>query len=549
MTCPRKKNAAQGRGRRPAGAAITLGLFVLGSGAGAVALDASSAQATAATQSYEIPPGPVATALNRFAEKSGTILVYDSALALNKTTAGLRGAHTLNEALSQLLSGTGLAYRLAPSRKAVAIMLAQNDAGTQSDVGAVALPAIDVAGAAGPGGGGGSSGGDPTGTGPGESGNRFTGYNTVNATAALKDNVPILQTPVAVQVVPRETLDDQQDISIQQALVGNVSSVYQAASPNVTSFLIRGFFDTRSQIYYNGLSLANVVNLDTANVQNFQVLKGPAAILYGRVEPGGIIYLETKLPQEIPYFSFQQQAGAFGLTRTTVDATGPLTADKTWLYRLNIDVGDANSFVDFVSTRNLFIAPALTYHPIEQFTLHLNGFYQRNKNIDNTFGDVALGNRPAPLPVSRYLEDPSLTQVNPTFNQTELFNYDWTYNINPNWSVTNRFLLSAQSEFVSQSGPYALDQFGNASLIDEFASSVTYNVRSNLDLKGKFDTGPVQHAVLIGTDYLFTDGPVSPATLYFPTTPLNIFNPIYFQTGFSFQIQIIFSSFLPQPMI
>jgi iron complex outermembrane recepter protein len=175
-------------------------------------------------------------------------------------------------------------------------------------------------------------------------------------------------------------------------------------------------------------------------VQSFEVLKGPAAILYGRVEPGGLIYLETKLPQEIPYFSFQEQARAFGQTQTTVDATGPLTADKTWLYRLNLDVGRADSFVDFVSTQNLFIAPAITYHPIEQFTLHINAYYQSNKNVDNTTGDVAVGNRPAPLPVSRYLEDPFFTQNPPTTNRTALVNYDWTLDLNPNWSVTNRFL-------------------------------------------------------------------------------------------------------------
>ena len=415
--------------------------------------------------------------------------------------------------------------------------VAQTAAPPPAESGAIALPEVEVTA---------TEGGDATGTGPGESGARFTGYNAVSATAAMKDNIPILQTPVAVQVVPRETLDDQQDITIQQALVGNVSSVYQASSPNVPSFNIRGFFDTQDQIYYNGLSLANVVNLDTATTQSFQVLKGPAAILYGRVEPGGIIYLETKLPQEIPYFSFQEQAGAFGQTRTTVDATGPLTEDKTWLYRLNLDFSNADSFVDFVTTKNLFIAPAITYHPIEQFTLHINAYYQRNKQVDNTAGDIAFGDRPAPIPVSRYLEDPGLTQAYPTFTQTELVNYDWTYNLSPNWSVTNRFLYSAQWEFLSTSGPSAVppvDPFGNVTLADFFSSSPTYNVRSNLDLKGKFDTGPLQHAVLIGTDYLFDDNPVQPSTTFSPTNTFNIFNPVYFPSQFSFQNPANFSFF------
>jgi iron complex outermembrane recepter protein len=488
----------------------------------------------------------MAEALSAFADANGYHLLYDTRLTKAMKTAGLSGRYSPEQGLSLLLSGTGLSYRLVLKGRAVSIMLAQNATGTQSDAGAAELPMVEVE--ANQQGAGGEGAGDPTGTGPGESGGRFTGYNAVTATAAMKDNIPILQTPVAVQVVPRETLDDQQDISIQQALVGNVSSVYQAGSPNVTSFNIRGFFDQQDQVYYNGLSLNNTVNFDTANVQNFQVLKGPAAILYGRVEPGGIIYVETKLPQEIPYYSFEEQAGSFGLTRTTVDATGPLTADKTWLYRLNLDFTRSDSFTDFVNSNTLFIAPAITYHPTEEFTLHLNAFYQRTKQVDNTTGDIAPYNSftnaagvtyafsvfggPAPVPRSRYLEDAAFTATNPIYTQTALVNYDWTFNINPNWSVTNRLLYDSQWEFLTFSGPIGFDPAGNAALgntilFNLFSSSPTYNIRSNLDLKGKFDTGPLQHAVLIGLDYLRTDNPVNPTTVFVSPYTINIWKSIF----------------------
>ena len=66
-------------------------------------------------------------------------------------------------------------------------------------------------------------------------------------------------------------------------------------------------------------------NLETANLQSIEVLKGPAALLFGRLEPGGIVNLVVKRPLDVPYFSVQEQAGSWGLTRTTIDATGPLT--------------------------------------------------------------------------------------------------------------------------------------------------------------------------------------------------------------------------------
>ena len=127
----------------PLGAAAAFGLLAIGGGVGAAALDMSPAWAALDTRSYEISSGPVTTALQRFAEKSGAVLIYNSALARGKTTAGFKGNATVTEALGVLLSGTGLSYSLAPGKKSVAIMLAQNE-GVRSDAGAEALPAIDI---------------------------------------------------------------------------------------------------------------------------------------------------------------------------------------------------------------------------------------------------------------------------------------------------------------------------------------------------------------------------------------------------------------------
>ncbi len=69
-----------------------------------------------------------------------------------------------------------------------------------------------------------------------------------------------------------------------------------------------------------------------ANVASIEVLKGPAAILYGLSEPGGIVNIVTKEPLDAPFYAIQQQIGSFANFRTTIDATGPLTTDKAWLH-------------------------------------------------------------------------------------------------------------------------------------------------------------------------------------------------------------------------
>ena len=403
-----------------------------------------------------------------------------------------------------------------------------------------ALPTIDVGAAqpvaTGPG-------GEGQGTSPGvssskatldqNSGDRLTGYDAPNATSALKTDTPILQTPVSVQVVTRETLDDQQAITIQDAITNNTSSVYSYNPNYPTAFVIRGFVDPNFNVYVNGLPLGSTFNFDTSNVESFEVLKGPASILYGRVEPGGLVTSSTKRPLETPYYSFQEQAGSFGETRTSIDATGPLTADKTWLYRINTTFERQGSFVDFASGRNIFVNGVVTYHPDEQFKLNIETSYT---NVLQPFpnGNVAVGNKPQGLPRSEFLGDPLLTSTYPNSQQRGMFGYDWTYNFTKDWSLTQRFRYVDEHDFSSLSYLYLpIDIYGNATAENFWGTQQFYSTVSNLDLKGKFDTGPLTHAVLIGADFNHTYSPVD-TTILGPTYNINIFHPIYGLSGFSF---------------
>lgn len=365
------------------------------------------------------------------------------------------------------------------------------------------------------------------------SGDRLTGYSAPNATSATKTDASIMQTPVSVQVVTRQTMDDQQAISIQDAVIGNVSGVYNYF-PTVLGFYIRGFY-TGAQVYYNGLPLSNTVNFETANVQSIEIMKGPAAVLFGRVEPGGITYVQTKRPLETPYFSVQEQAGSFGNTRTTVDVTGPLTADKTWLYRFNGSFQHSASFIDFVSSTNYLIAPAITYHPTEQFKFYIEGKYSSATQTDTSAGVPAIGNRPAQVPISSYFEDKALTVANPTVYQTRQVYFDWTYDITKDWSLTQRFAYINIYQWLSQSGIAAVDEpTGNIAISNVWDNNVGTSIASNLDLRGKLETGSLQHSLLFGVDYNHGDNPITPIVFGGTLLNTNIFHPIYYPSGFSF---------------
>jgi len=389
---------------------------------------------------------------------------------------------------------------------------------TPSAGGTVTLPTIDVEGAA-----------------AGGPGGRFTGYNAVEA-VSTKAGIPLIRNPGSIQVVPREVIDDQQAISVQDAIVGNVSGV-TLTGPQLggIAFTIRGF-NVGQNFFRNNLRQPQSLNIDTQNLQSIEVVKGPAAMLYGRVEPGGLVNLVPKRPLLVPYYDIQEQVGSFGLTRTTIDATGPVTADRTLAYRVNLDYTHENSFTDFVNDQNIFIAPTISYRPTNDFVLNIDGEYQKFRFVDNTSGQVAVGNGPAQIPISRYLEDPSITTRYKSFQERGLFAYDWTYKLSPDWSLTNRFSYNTYNTFTAWT---PATSFTNATgLVTQglrFGAFTSQTVATNLDLKGKVVTGPLEHNLLAGVDYYNYDQPNAsfiqkpPGASGVPS--INLYAPVYLGTG------------------
>jgi iron complex outermembrane receptor protein len=128
-----------------------------------------------------------------------------------------------------------------------------------------ALPAIDIgsANATGP-----ASASEPAPTSAlgSNPGGRITGYNATSATSALKMDAPIMQTPVSVQVVTRETMDDQQAITLTDSVLGNSSGVQPYIS-FADDYKVRGFYNYP---YRNGLLQYFQPYQDTSNIQSIE---------------------------------------------------------------------------------------------------------------------------------------------------------------------------------------------------------------------------------------------------------------------------------------
>jgi iron complex outermembrane receptor protein len=165
---------------------------------------------------------------------------------------------------------------------------------------------------------------------------------------------------------------------------------------------------------------------DVANVERVEFLKGPASVLYGSgFGFSGLVNTVTKKPLAEPFYQVNGTIETYDFYRSTIDFTGPLTEDKSLLYRLNAAYENADSFRDFNENESIFVSPALTWHIGPRTTLTTEFEYQ---NYDYVFDRGLL---PAEvffaLPISRFLGEPDV-------NDADFESFSGTYNFEHEFS-------------------------------------------------------------------------------------------------------------------
>jgi iron complex outermembrane recepter protein len=352
-----------------------------------------------------------------------------------------------------------------------------------------------------------------------EDGNRIASKPSLTG----KTDTPLIETPFSVQVVPAQIFEEQRINRLQEALE-NVSGV-RSNNNDVEGYIykVRGF-DVKN-LFRNNLALSFSLPTiqETANLQRVEVLKGPASILFGRVDPGGVINLVTKKPESEPYYKISQDLGMYDFYRTIFDASGPINDSKTVSYRLSGAVQDYDAYRDFQGGRRQFIAPVVNFKLSDQTELTIDTQYMKNK-AQSDIGIPAVGKRPASIPLKR-----SFQESNDPLDKTESYNlgYELKHHFNDDWAITNRFLYSHANLWKMNVVGSSLDE--TTGILDRTTQGQTLvgDVYStNLDLTGKFEALGAKHNVVVGLDYLhdyydyrYTEGGGN--------FPINIYNPIY----------------------
>lgn len=212
---------------------------------------------------------------------------------------------------------------------------------------------------------------------------RTRSYKVDTITSVTRTKTTILQTPQSIQVVSRQTMVDRQAYTLN-----DLSSVMTGVKANngMGSFSMRGFTGynpfNAGFLTFNGIR-GNLYLWSQApllyNIEQVEVLKGPASVLFSEGSPGGIINFTTKKPLEKQQLQLDAAYGSWESSRLALDLTGPLTTNKKLLYRGIVGLDKSKSFRDYQLLRNAFFAPSLRYAPnaASHMDLEVNYAYAR----------------------------------------------------------------------------------------------------------------------------------------------------------------------------
>lgn len=336
-------------------------------------------------------------------------------------------------------------------------------------------------------------------------------YFVPNA-GVTRTDTPIIDTPGTVQVIPRQVFKDQGTIEFRDAISRNAVGVFTNGSPRsqFLNVLIRGF-DVSSNSLVNGIPetyFTLSAPRDLNNIEQLEILSGPASVIGGRVSPGGIINVATKQPLSTPFYELSASYGSFNTAEGALDFSGPLNENKTVAYRLNASIDHSDTFIDTddVDIDRFSVAPVISWQIGEQTKLSFEGLYLDRETPQRT-GLPAVGtvldNPNGEIPPDQFVGEPNFDGSSNILAQ---IGYDIEHNFNDQWSLRHAFrysnLQNEQREaFVNalQDDLRTLERSG-----DLFISDIN-NYQTTAYVTGKFETGKINHELLAGVDYVFEE--------------------------------------------
>ncbi|MCG6204308.1 TonB-dependent siderophore receptor [Rhodopseudomonas sp. HC1] len=360
----------------------------------------------------------------------------------------------------------------------------------------------------------------------------MAGYLATRSASGTKTDTPLLETPQAISIVTRDQIRTQGAQTVMEAL--HYTPAVSLESYNDGAFFdsvkIRGFDAPR---YLDGLriptdsSMFAVPRIETYGLKRIEVLKGPSSGLYGQSEPGGLLNMISKRPQDRAHYEVQGTFGSFDRLQGAFDIGGPVDKNGELLYRIVGLARQSDTQTNFVQDNKLFIAPSLTWRPSVDTSFTVLSHYQKidNKGYQQYVpGQVTLlPSAAGRLSRSTYLGEPGHDRY--VLEQSSVgYAFEHRFDNNLQFRQNLRY-MEVSNDMVAMRGDAFMAPrtfLRTPILVNTKASNFTIDNQ----LQADFRTGPMTHKVLAGFDYLNTRS-TNDSKYGAPVSPIDVFNPVY----------------------
>ena len=382
------------------------------------------------------------------------------------------------------------------------------------------------------------------------------GYVAKNSTTGSKSDTPLNEIPQSVSVAGREELNDRGVINkVDEALryTPGVTAEPFGTDPDTDWVYIRGFDATQTGVFYDGLNLFSYgfggFQIDPFMLERVEVLKGPASVLYGGGNAGGIVNMVRKRPTDEPYYYTETGINSDGNAFGAFDLSDKVNDDGTMRYRLTGKIAGGDNYSDFSHDFRGFIMPQLTITPDEATKLTVWGSYSGldQRHTGNGFfpyyGTVKNATGFGKIDRDAFYGEPSIdegksSQIMLGYEFEHEFDAGLKFSSNARYGYLNKrenapYLYG----WYNAGGPYApgsqpgtspLDPTGDDFLLNRLGFNHKSTVNSfaiDNRLEGEADTGPVNHSFMVGLDYKYYQLDNMQASS--PVDPISANNPIY----------------------
>ncbi len=362
-------------------------------------------------------------------------------------------------------------------------------------------------------------------------------YVSTEGNSASKSDIPLVEMPQSVSVVSRDMIDLLNWTSLNESVRYSAGATGEAFGPDERYdwLQIRGFDPVQ---FIDGtqapIGSVNNTGTDLYGSEAVEVLKGPAAVLYGQSPPGGIVNMVSRRPRDEFGGELELQAGENNMWQVAGDLTGPLgerTSGRiTALYR------DRETQVDFLTSKRLFISPAFTFHIGDDTDLTLLANYQDDDLENQSTGFLPIFGTALPNPLGTVPVGRNLGETGFNFFKREQWSagYDFTHRFSDTFRIQQNlkyYDVKVDSRAIFGAGLVdsdfngVPDDFRTVNRFDfpfnERIDSMTVDTRGYFDLIG--DT--VEQSLLVGVDYRTYDGF---SEFGFASVPsIDLFAPVY----------------------